>query len=96
MKQRRCERLTRFESLRRQQSPKQARLTILQIHLQHEGAGREFRRHTSKKIPARTCIPAEAAAVEARLSALQSNPKILIVLKPEAFAVLAKVFHFWV
>ncbi len=49
---------------------------------------------TSKNIPARTCNPALAAAVEARLSASQSKPRILIALKPELFALLAKSFHF--
>jgi hypothetical protein len=49
---------------------------------------------TSKKIPASTCKPAEAAALEAKVSAEQSKPSILMALNPAVFALLARLFHY--
>jgi hypothetical protein len=48
---------------------------------------------TEKYIPARTVMPALAAAEDARSNALQSNPKMRREEKPFDLAVRARSFH---
>jgi len=45
-------------------------------------------------MPAMTSNPAEAAAEEAKVRALQSKPSILIDPKPAPLAALARSVHF--